>query len=193
MGQHREEGCSDIFLGRIYSWVLTFLEGSRKKWSLCQLKPVLYRFYKYISAVFTIARRWKQHRRPSTDECIKKLLYIYTMEYYSAIKRNAFEPILMRQMNQELIIQSEVSQKEKNKYINTYIWNLERWYWWNYLQSSKGDADIENRLLDTVGKGEEGMNWKSNTETYTLPCVKQIASGNMLYDTGTQIQSSVTT
>ena len=189
MGQHREEGCSDIFLGRIYSWVLNFLEGSRKKWSLCQLKPELLS----IAAVFTIARRWKQHRRPSTDECIKKLLCIYTTEYYLAIKRNAFEPVLMRQTNQELIIQSEVSQKEKNKYINTYVWNLERWNWWNYLQSSKGDADIENRLLDTAGKGEEGMNWKSNTETYTLSCVKHIASGNMLYDTGTQTQSSVTT
>ena len=50
------------------------------------------------------------------------------MEYYSAIKRNAFESFLMKYMNLEPIIQSEVSQKEKNKYINAYIWNLERWY-----------------------------------------------------------------
>ena len=69
-----------------------------------------------IAALFTIARRWKQHRCPSTDEWIKKLFYIYTMEYYSAIKSIAFESVLMKQMNQELIIQSEVSQKEKNKY-----------------------------------------------------------------------------
>ena len=50
----------------------------------------------FISALFTIARKWKQHRCPSTDEWIKKLWYIYMMEYYSAIKRNAFELILMR-------------------------------------------------------------------------------------------------
>ena len=65
---------------------------------------------------------------PSTDEWIKKLWYIYTMDYYSAIKRNTFESLLIRWMNLELIIQSEVSQKEKNKYIYAYGWNLERWY-----------------------------------------------------------------
>ena len=53
---------------------------------------------------------------PSTDEWIKKFCYIYTMEYYSAIKRNAFESVLMRWMNLELIIQSEVSQKKKDEY-----------------------------------------------------------------------------
>ena len=52
-----------------------------------------------IAALFTIARMWKQPRRPSTDEWIKKLWYIYTMEYYPAIKRNAFESVLMRWMN----------------------------------------------------------------------------------------------
>ena len=62
-------------------------------------------------------------RCPSTDEWIKKLWYIYTMEYYSAIKRNTFESVLMRWMNLEPIIQSEVGQKEKNKYhILTYIY-----------------------------------------------------------------------
>ena len=70
----------------------------------------------FIAALFTIARTWKQPRCPSTDEWIKKLLYIYTMGYYSAIKRNNFESALMRLMNLEPIIQSEVSQKEKEKY-----------------------------------------------------------------------------
>ena len=64
----------------------------------------------------TIARTWKQPRWPSTDEWIKKLWYIYTMEYYSTIIRNASESVLMRWMNRESIIQSEVSQKEKDKY-----------------------------------------------------------------------------
>ena len=69
----------------------------------------------FIAALFKIAKTWKQPRCPSTDEWIKKLWYIYTMEYYSAIKRNAFESVLMRWMNLEPLIQSEVSQKEKNK------------------------------------------------------------------------------
>ena len=63
----------------------------------------------FIAALFTIARTWKQPRCPSTDEWIKKLWYIYTMEYYSAIKRDAFESVLMRWMNLDPIIQSEVS------------------------------------------------------------------------------------
>ena len=65
----------------------------------------------FIAALFTIARTWKQPRCPLTDEWIKKLLYIYTMEYYSAIKRNTFETVRMRWMNIGPIIQSEVSQK----------------------------------------------------------------------------------
>ena len=69
-----------------------------------------------LAALFTIARTWKQPRCPFTDEWIKKLWYVYTMEYYSSIKRNAFESVLMRWMNLEPIIQSEVSQKEKDRY-----------------------------------------------------------------------------
>ena len=70
----------------------------------------------FIAALFTIARTWKQPRCPLTDEWIKKLWYIYTMEYYSVIKRSTFESFLMRWMNLEPIIQSEVSQKEKDNY-----------------------------------------------------------------------------
>ena len=69
----------------------------------------------FIAALFTIAGTWKQPRCPLTDEWIKKLFYKYTIEHYSAIKRNISESVLMR-MNLEPIIQSEVSQKEKNKY-----------------------------------------------------------------------------
>ena len=76
----------------------------------------------FISALFTIVRTWKQPRCLSTDEWIKKLWYIHTMEYYSPIKRNAFE-FLMKWMNLEPIIQSEVSLKEKEKhYILTHIY-----------------------------------------------------------------------
>ena len=68
------------------------------------------------AALFAIARTWKLPRCPTTDEWIKKSWYIYTIEYYSAIKRNTFESVLMRGMNREPIIQSEVSQKERDKY-----------------------------------------------------------------------------
>ena len=70
----------------------------------------------FTATLFTIVRTRKQPRCPSTDEWINKLWYIYTMEYYSAIKRNTFESVLMRCINLELIIQSEVSQKEKDKF-----------------------------------------------------------------------------
>ena len=70
----------------------------------------------FVAAPFTIARTWKQPRCPSADEWIRKLWYIYAMECYSAVKRNAFESVLMRWMRLEPIIQSEVSQKEKDKY-----------------------------------------------------------------------------
>ena len=69
-----------------------------------------------IAALFTIARTWKQPRCPSADKWIIKLWYIYTMEYYSANKKNAFESVLMKWMKLEPIIQSEVSQKEKHQY-----------------------------------------------------------------------------
>ena len=68
----------------------------------------------FIAALFTIAGTWKQSRCPSTDEWIKKLWDIYTMQYYSAIKRNAFESVLMRWMSLEPIIQSEVRKREIN-------------------------------------------------------------------------------
>ena len=70
----------------------------------------------FIAALFTIARSWKQPKCPSTDEWIKKLWYIYTMEYHSAIKRNEIESSVETWMDLETVIQSEVSQKEKNKY-----------------------------------------------------------------------------
>ena len=68
----------------------------------------------FIAALFTILRIWKQPRCPLTDEWIKKLLYIYTMEYYSAIKKNEFESVLVRWVNLEPVIQSEVRKRKAN-------------------------------------------------------------------------------
>ena len=77
----------------------------------------------FIAALFIIARTWKQPRRPSADKWIRKLWYIYTMEYYSDIKKNSFESVLMRWM--KLTSQSEVSQKDKEYYsILTHIYGI---------------------------------------------------------------------
>ena len=67
----------------------------------------------FIAALFTIARTWKKPRYSSSDEWIKKLWYIYTMEYYSAVKRNTFESVIKRWMNLEAII-VKLSQKERD-------------------------------------------------------------------------------
>ena len=69
----------------------------------------------FIAALFTIAKTWKQPKCPSTDAQIKKMWYIYTMEYYSAIKKNK-TPCAAAWMELETLILSEVSQKEKDKY-----------------------------------------------------------------------------
>ena len=79
----------------------------------------------FITTLFIIARTWKQPRCPSADEWIRKLWYIYTVEYYSAIKKNAFESVLMSWLKLEPIIQSEVSQKEKHQYsVLTHIYGI---------------------------------------------------------------------
>ena len=79
----------------------------------------------FIAALLTIARTWKQPKCPLTDEWIKKMWHIYTMEYYSAIKRNKMELFVVRRMELESAIQSEVSQKEKNKYsMLTHIYGI---------------------------------------------------------------------
>ena len=70
----------------------------------------------FIAALFTIAKTWKQPKRPSTEEWIKKLWYIYSMDYYSAIKKNEIMPFAATWVDQEIVILSEVSQMEKNKY-----------------------------------------------------------------------------
>ena len=79
----------------------------------------------FIAALVTIARSWKQPKCPSTDKWIKKVWYIYTMEYYSAIKRNKIELFVVRWMDLESVLQSEVSQKKKNKYrMLTHIYGI---------------------------------------------------------------------
>ena len=79
----------------------------------------------FIAALFTISRIWKRPKCPSADEWIRNVWYIYTMGYYSAIKKNAFESVLMRWVKLESIIPSEESQKEKHQYsILTHIYGI---------------------------------------------------------------------
>ena len=83
----------------------------------------------FIATLFTIARTWKQPRYPLTGEWIKKFWYIYTIGILLSHKNECIESVLMRWMNLKPITQSELSQKEKDKYCSlTHIWNLEKWY-----------------------------------------------------------------
>ena len=136
----------------------------------------------FTATLFTIARTWKQPRYPSTDEWIKKLWYLYTLEYYSAIKRNTSESVLMRWTKLEHITQSKVKSEREIQisYTDTYIWNLKWWHWWIYFQGSK--EETENRPMGTVG-GEEGEGEKygeSNIEIY-----------NTIYKIGSQREFAV--
>ena len=83
-------------------------EETRSKKDTCTLM--------FITSLFVISRIWKQPRCPWGDEWIRKLWYIYTMGYYSDIKKNSFESVLMRWMKLEPIMQSEVIQKDKHQY-----------------------------------------------------------------------------
>ena len=87
----------------------------------------------------------------------------------------------------ETVIQSEVSQKEKNiSYINTYMWNLEKWYRWTGLQGRKWDTDVENKCTDTKGGKPQGggggvMSWAIGIDMYMLICIKLMTNKDMLY------------
>ena len=81
----------------------------------------------FTAALFTVARTWKQPKCSSTDEWIKKMWHIYTMEYYSAVKRKKIVLFVVRWMDRESVIQSEVSQKEKNKHcMLTHIYGIKK-------------------------------------------------------------------
>ena len=108
----------------------------------------------------------------------KELWYIYTMEYYSTIKRNGFESVLLRWMNLEPIIQRKLNQKEKDKY-HILTHTEDYWYQRIYLQGSNGETDIENKLTDTGRREERVRCMERVTQKLTLPYVN-IANGNLL-------------
>ena len=145
----------------------------------------------FIAALFTIARLWTQPKCPSTDEWIQKMWYIYTMEYYSVIKRNEIGSFVEMQMDLETVIQNEVSQKKKNKYhILTHICGIQK----NDTDEPVCKAEVETQMQHTcreqrykhqggkVGwRGGGGMNWEIGIDIHTLICIKWITNKNLLY------------
>ena len=148
----------------------------------------------FIAVLFTIARTWTQPRCPSTDEWLKKQWYMYTMEYYSAIKRNPFESVLMRWINLEHIIQNEVSQKEKDKCcIVTHIYGMQKNGTEEFTQRQAMEKKTENRFMDTGRREESMICMERVTWKLMLPYVKQIANKNLLYVSGNSNKGSVST
>ena len=95
--------------------------------------------------------------------------------------------VICSEVDEPTACYTEWSKSEKEKYIKAHMWNLGKWYWWTYLQGRNGDIDIENRLVNTAGEGEGGINWESSMDIYTLPRVKQTASGKLLHNRETNL------
>ena len=108
----------------------------------------------FTAGLFTIAKTWKQPKCPLTEKWVKKMWYIYTMEYYSAIAKNEITPFGAPWMDLEIIIPSEVSQTEKDKYHYdiAYTWNLKKVIQMNLSTKQKETHRLENKLI--VAKGE---------------------------------------
>ena len=132
---------------------------------------------KFTAALFTIARTWKKPRYPSTDEWIKNLcsrcthmralyLSMYIKIYNGILLSHKKEHswVSPNEVDEATAYYTEWSKSKREKqlsYTNAYIWNLESSSnWWTYLQGNNRDADLENRLMDTVGKEVDGMNWE---------------------------------
>ena len=149
------------------------------------------------AALFTIAKMWKQPKCPSTDEWINKMwgrcvyvcvcvcvcvcVYFLPIEYYSAVKKNEIMPFAATWMDIEIIILTEISQTEKDRYtyINiTYMWNRKKGYKWTYLQNRNRLKDIENKLMVTKGDSSGGgvvvaeINYEFGINMYTLQYTK---------------------
>ena len=135
----------------------------------------------FIAALFTIARTWKQPTCPADNGYRSCGTYIHNGIVLSHKKEQTW--VSSNEVDERRACYTEWSKSERGKqmfvfaniyssYISTHIWNLEKWYWWMYLQSRNRDSDIGDRFTDTVGAGDGGMNWDSSTETYTLLYVK---------------------
>ena len=140
-----------------YTYTLRKPKFKQTHVSQCSLQHYLQQWKHYI---------WKQRGCASTDAWLKKMWYIYTMEYYSAIKRNTFQSVLMRWMNLEPIIQSEVSQKGKDKYhILTHIYGIQKNGTEEFIYGAAMEKQTQGTDMD-MGRREErarcmeGVMWK---------------------------------
>ena len=127
----------------------------------------------FIAALFTIARTWKQPGFISRWMDKEVVVHTHNVVLLSYKKEHIW--VSSSEVNETGAYYTEWSKSERERqmpYINTYIWNLERWCQLSYKQGSKGDTDVKNRLLDSVEKGEGGMIWENSIETCTLPYAK---------------------
>ena len=146
----------------------------------------------FIAALFTIAKTWEQPKCPSTDEWIKKMWYLYTMEYYSAVKKNEIIAFGAIWMDLEIIILSEVSQTETN--ITGYRLYVEskKMVQMNLFTKHK-QSQMQKTNMVTWGKERGEINWETGTDICTLLYIKQITNKDLLYSTGNSTQYSVMT
>ena len=121
-------------------------------WACIQTKLSLKKTYALICSLllFTIAKAWKQPKCQLTDEWIKKMWYIYTMEYYSAIKKNKIMPFAATWLELEILIPSEVSQQEKDRYHIIIL----KYGTGEFIYRTETDSDKNSRHVVTKGEGE---------------------------------------
>ena len=126
----------------------------------------------FTAALLTIARTWKQPKCSMTEEWIKKMRYIYTKEYYSAIKKNEIMPFAATWMDLEIVILSEVSQTEKDKYhMISLIHGILKNGTNEFIYKTNRLIDVENKLMVTKDKAG-GINWECGINRYTLQYIK---------------------
>ena len=141
----------------------------------------------FIAALFAIAKTWKQPKCPLTDDSIRKNWYIYTMEYYSAIKKNEIMPFAATWMELETLILSKVSQKEKDKYhMISHIWNLI--YGTNERFHRKEHHVLGEQTYGCQGEGGgSGMDWELGVNRCRLLPLEWISNEILLCSTGNYI------
>ena len=148
----------------------------------------------FTAALFIIVRTWKQPKWPAAEEWTK-MWYVHTMEYYLTIKRKETESFVEMWMDLEMVIQDEVSQKEKTRYcISMHIWGIYK----SGTDEPICKAEIETQTQRTNtwtprGGRRSGMNWETGTDIHTPLCIKQTTNENLLYSTGTFTPCSVVT
>ena len=126
----------------------------------------------FTAELFTIAKTWKHPECPLTEEWTKKMRYIYTVEYYSAIKKNEIMPFAPTQIDPESIILSEGSQAEKDKYDITYLWNLRKNDTKDLMYKTNSQILKSNLGLPKEKLLGEGMSWEDEINGYSLLYIK---------------------